>query len=84
MPVDIIITFVRDGSRRRNCLSLHRINHTNVRNAALILRRKIFLWPNNAAGPDGLCGWEFRVLGKAAAVIDMIMTDYGILRRGVV
>ena len=78
MPVDIIITFVRDRSRRRNCLSLHRINHTNVRNAVLILRRKIFFWPNNAAGPDG---WRFCALGKTA---DVIETSYRVLRRGAV
>ncbi len=53
MPVDIFITFVRDGSRIENCPSLHRINRMNVRNAVLILRRKIFFLPNNAAGRDG-------------------------------
>ena len=81
MPVGIFITFVRDRSRRRNCLSPHRITRTNVRNAALILKRKIFFWPNNAAGRNGFRGRRVHALGKTADVIEMILTGYRILRR---
>ena len=80
-PVDIFITFVRDESRRRNCLSLRRINRMNVRNAALILKRKIFFWPNNEAGHDDCRRWEGRALRKTDAVAAVIGTRYRSLRR---
>lgn len=54
MPAGIFIMFAVGVSRTRRCLSRDRINRTNVRNAALILRQKIFFLPNSAAGRDCL------------------------------
>ena len=84
MPVDTFTTFVRDVSRIGNCRSLRLINPMNVRNAALILKRKIFFWPNNAAGRDGCWGRRFHALGKTTDVIETVPLSYRVLKRGVV